>query len=149
MLVTRSLCKMMEKLGVSDSNSYLWNTPIWGHQFGELPFIQPPPPPPTTQSAPPPPPSSTKMETDEELHDCEAEGEGKGKRGGKRGGGKGKGKNKKPKKKHPYPYWLHGPKKNKKPKAKNKKGGKKPKSLQAMAKGKKRGKPIPLIGLIA
>ena len=44
MLVTRSLCKMMEKLGVSDSNSYLWNTPIWGHQFGELPFIQPPPP---------------------------------------------------------------------------------------------------------
>ena len=97
MLVTRSLCKMMEKLGVSDSNSYLWNTPIWGHQFGELPFIQPPPPPPPTpQSAPPP--SSTKMETDEELHDCEAEGEGKGKRGGKRGGGKGKGKNKKPKK---------------------------------------------------
>merc|ERR1712035_76625 len=76
MLVTRSLCKMMEKLGVSDSNSYLWNTPIWGHQFGELPFIQPPPPPPPTpQSAPPP--SSTKMETDEELHDCEAEGEGK------------------------------------------------------------------------
>merc|ERR1712035_45720 len=90
MLVTRSLCKMMEKLGVSDSNSYLWNTPIWGHQFGELPFIQPPPPPPPTpQSAPPP--SSTKMEIDEELHDCEAEGEGKGKRGGKRGGGKGKG----------------------------------------------------------
>merc|ERR1712035_161836 len=81
MLVTRSLCKMMEKLGVSDSNSYLWNTPIWGHQFGELPFIQPPPPPPPTpQSAPPP--SSTKMEIDEELHDCEAVGEGKGKRGG-------------------------------------------------------------------
>ena len=61
---------------------------------------------------------------------------------------KNKPKKNKPKKKHPYPYWLHGPK-AKKNKSKSKPKKNHAKSLRALAKGKSKGKPIPMIGLIA
>ena len=49
---------------------------------------------------------------------------------------------KKPKKKHPYPTWLWGPKS----KSSKKKSAK---SLRALAKGKTKGKPISILGLIS
>ena len=64
---------MMQRLGVSDRNSYPWSTPIWGHQFGMLPST----PTPVKEK------SSKKEEAlkeEEELHDCEADGNGKGKK---------------------------------------------------------------------
>ena len=68
---------MMQRLGVSDRNSYPWSTPIWGHQFGMLPSTPPPPPPTPVKEK-----SSKKEEAlkEEELHDCEADGNGKGKK---------------------------------------------------------------------
>ena len=75
---------MMQRLGVSDRNSYPWSTPIWGHQFGLLPSIIPS----STvvkQSFPKKEEAkeNKKEEEVEELHDCEADGNGK-KKGKKR-----------------------------------------------------------------
>ena len=138
----------MESLGVSERNSYEWSSPIWGQQYPCQNIFHPPPP--TCVSI-----NSTtvkKKEEEEEepkkeviLHDCEAEGKGKkrGKRPKKPSKKKPKKKPKKPKKKHPYPSWLWGPK------SKSSKKKKSAKSLRALAKGKTKGKPISILGLIS